>query len=214
LPKHHPDAEVLLDYAAGTAGEAVSLLVAAHLTLCPDCRREVAACEAAAGGLLEDAADAPDEAGLDALLTRLDAEPQRIPERAPAGRDSPFPRPLAEYFPDGIDALPWRRLTRDLQACPLVEGRNRPRAALLRIAAGKGAPRHGHDGFEATLVLQGAYSDESGSFRRGDVQVADGATQHTPVAHAGEDCVCLIVLDGQLHLAGPLGRILDRFVRL
>ena len=45
-PAHHPGDEHLLDYASGAAPHGLSLLVATHLTLCPECRRKVDAMEA------------------------------------------------------------------------------------------------------------------------------------------------------------------------
>src|SRR3546814_10145114 len=58
-PNHHIPAELLLDYAAGNLAESWSLVVACHLTLCPQCRRELAAIEQAAGSLLEHAEARP-----------------------------------------------------------------------------------------------------------------------------------------------------------
>ncbi|MGL1147904.1 zf-HC2 domain-containing protein, partial [Vibrio parahaemolyticus] len=66
---HHPSNSLLLDYAAGTLDEASSLLIATHLTLCPHCRREVAAAEAIGGSLLDDLPAAPLRPGaLDAVM--------------------------------------------------------------------------------------------------------------------------------------------------
>ena len=51
---HHPGEALLLDYASGALGEGWSLAIAAHLALCPDCRRLQADMEAIGGALLEE----------------------------------------------------------------------------------------------------------------------------------------------------------------
>lgn len=95
VPAHHPAPELLLDYAAGSLREVQSLLVAAHLAYCPDCRAQVAELEACGGVLL---ADLPPEPVSDSLfgtlMTRLDATaaaPPPVP--TPVGK-SLFPGPL------------------------------------------------------------------------------------------------------------------------
>ena len=56
---HHPSGEFLIDYASGSASEAVSLLVATHLALCPVCRQGVAALETIGSQALEPAGADP-----------------------------------------------------------------------------------------------------------------------------------------------------------
>ena len=53
---------------------------------------------------------------------------------------------------------------------------------LLLIPAGQAVPEHGHRGLELTLVLSGAFSDATGHFQAGDLEVADEALGHTPHA--------------------------------
>ena len=37
---------------------------------------------------------------------------------------------------------------------------------------------------------------------------------HQPVVEAGQDCICLVAMQGELRLNGLLGRIVQPFVRL
>ncbi|MCB2108841.1 MAG: cupin domain-containing protein, partial [Rhodobacteraceae bacterium] len=88
------------------------------------------------------------------------------------------------------------------------------RARVLRIAPGTRVPHHGHGGEEMTMVLAGGYTDESGSFARGDVQCADQSTVHQPVADPGEPCIALTVTRGALVPTGffsILARLFPRF---
>jgi putative transcriptional regulator len=74
-------------------------------------------------------------------------------------------------------------------------------------------PTHGHRGQELTLVLAGSFSDEHGTFARGDVEEADEDVEHQPIADPGEDCICLAVTDAPLRLRG-IAAILQPFLRI
>ncbi|MEM6850922.1 MAG: cupin domain-containing protein, partial [Pseudomonadota bacterium] len=83
---------------------------------------------------------------------------------------------------------------------------------LLRIQPGFGAPRHTHEGAEITLVVRGAFSDETGRYGPGDVSIASQAVTHRPIAEEGETCYALSVTDAPLAFTGALGW-LQRAVR-
>jgi putative transcriptional regulator len=83
----------------------------------------------------------------------------------------------------------------------------------MRIEPGVGAPRHTHGGMEITLVLDGAYADATGTYGRGDVQVADDGVEHEPVAVGEKTCLCLVVSDAPIKLTGFFGRLLNPFIR-
>jgi putative transcriptional regulator len=75
-------------------------------------------------------------------------------------------------------------------------------------------PTHTHGGTELTLVLAGGFSDAAGHYRRGDVTLADGNTNHRPVADKDGDCLCFAVVDGGILLSGSLGRVANLMLRL
>lgn len=218
-PSHHPDPEVLLGYAAGNLDVAGSVLVATHLALCPRCRAEVGRLEAIGGALaagLPPAALAPD--ALSAIMARLD-EPAAAAMPSPApGYDHEtlhtVPSPLRGYLGGSLSTLPWKWRAPGIRELPVAIGGGPARATLIRIRPGAGVPAHTHIGVETTLVLRGAFVDEVGRFARGDVATAASDLDHHPVAATGEECICFVVIDGPLRLTGPLGRLLNRFVRL
>ena len=70
-------------------------------------------------------------------------------------------------------------------------------------------PDHGHGGAELTLVLEGAYSDETGAYRRGDMQDVDETIEHTPVADTETGCICLIASEQPARFKGLVGRLLQ-----
>jgi putative transcriptional regulator len=222
MPAHHLDEALLLDYAAGACGEAEALVIASHLTLCPDCRERLAEAESLGGALLEDLPPAELEAGgLERLMARLD-EPEAAPAD-PAPRVQPqvgggpilAPAPLRDYlagFSGDFAALDWRSVTRGIDEVPLATA-DGAKAKLLRIRAGTKVPAHTHRGSEITLVLAGGFADSRGHFLRGDVAVSDQEVDHSPVADDDGDCICLVVTDAPLKLTGRLGRFLNPFVR-
>jgi putative transcriptional regulator len=56
-------------------------------------------------------------------------------------------------------------------------------------------PLHGHTGAELTVVLTGAFTDERGEFRRGDLQEIE-KIEHQPVGDREEGCLCLVAAEG------------------
>jgi len=219
VPGHHPPEDQLLDYAAGSLGEPAGLIVATHLALCPSCRRQVGALEAIGGALLDRLpAGRADPDGLTRLLARLD-EPAP-PEPATPGLATLdeatrrlVPEPLRHHLAASLADLPWRRVTRGLDAYDLPLDRPGFRTRLLRIRAGAAIPRHGHGGVESVLVLEGGFTDERGHYGRGDLGISDSGIVHRPVADLDGDCLCLIVIEGRLRFAGLLGRLLGLFTR-
>lgn len=210
MAAHHPGEDVLLAYAAGSLSEPIALLVATHLTLCPDCRTEAGAYEALGGALLEDlppAAVGPDR--LAETLRRLDQE-ETASASAPTPADPGLPQPLWDYV-GGLDRLRWRWVMPGMRAADLGLGRHPVRTRLLRARAGLSIPRHGHAGTEATLVLAGGFTDEHGHCRRGDVRFADETVIHRQKIDSDEDCLCLLVTDGPVRPTGLLGRLAARF---
>ena len=215
---HHPEPALLLDYATGTLADPFALIVATHMALCPACRREVAALEAVGGALLEQAPEAGeadvDQGAFERMMSRVEAlppEPAIAPLPAIDTATARIPRPLRDRLPASLDNLPWRRqgpVETVFLPCDLPGHRVR----VLRIAAGRGVPRHTHRGTELTLVLQGSFSDETGHYLRGDMECADPELDHRPVADPGEACVCLAVTSAPLRLTGTLGRLIDPFL--
>ena len=216
-PSHHPDESALLDYAAGTSSEAAGLMIASHLALCPACRADVARLEALGGAMLDNLAPTPMEsANLGELMGRLDAL-DRAPARAPDERlpESALllPQPLRRYVGDA-DALPWRKLGRGVDEVELANAAGKgEHLRLLRIKAGAAVPRHTHHGNEMVMVLSGGFTDSSGHYLRGDLGMSDAKIDHTPVADADADCICLSFTDAPLRFTGTFGWLLNRFVK-
>ncbi|MDF1747249.1 MAG: ChrR family anti-sigma-E factor [Alphaproteobacteria bacterium] len=226
-PVHHLSEDLLLDYASGALDEAASLFVVSHLTLCPDCRKELMRLEAVGGALF--ATMPPTDMSADALekaLAALDSSDlDGIPASASQKRSSDnskisvLPQAVQKYIGGDVESLKWKRLgmgieTADIPLSSETGTNSGKRCFLLRVPPGKAVPQHTHTGTELVLILQGSYQDELGTFAKGDVAISDDTIDHRPVAAEGESCICLVVTDAPLRLTGPLGAIINLFVRV
>lgn len=207
--KHHLSENLLMAYAAGALPEAFSLVVATHISLCDECRARLGAHEAVGGAILETGEATMAEDSLDRVMARLGAQG---PVAAPAPRGA-FPEPLQSYIGGDLAQVKWRRLGMGVRQAILPTGRGAS-VRLLHIPAGQAVPDHGHRGMELTLVLQGAFSDTTDRFGPGDLEIATENLQHTPVADAGMDCICLAATDAPLRFTKLIPRLAQPFFRI
>lgn len=208
---HHLTDDLLMAYAAGTLPEAFALVAATHISLCDECRARLGAFEAVGGAVLEGDAVAMADDSLAACLARID-RPAPAPAPAPVRR-GPLPGPLVAYVGGGLEAVKWKPLGMGVRQAILPTSR-RASARLLYIPAGQAVPDHGHRGLELTMVLQGAFRDDTARFGPGDVEIAGEELEHTPVAEAGVDCICLAATDAPLRFRGLVPRLLQPLFRI
>lgn len=209
---HHLNDNLLMAYAAGNLPEAFGLIVATHISMCDECRARLASFDAVGGTVLDECDAQPmDESSFDAVMAMInggasDEDEIRLPQS-----DGPVPAPLADYIGRDFSDVKWRGLGGGVKHAVIKTGGSAT-ARLLHIPAGMQMPDHGHKGLEATLVLQGAFSDEDGRYARGDIEIADEHFDHTPVADEGEDCICLAVTDAPLKFNSWIPRIAQPFL--
>lgn len=199
-----------MSYAAGQLPEAFNLVVATHVSLCDECRAQLASLEAVGGAMIELADTAPmSDDSLAACMDRIDGLSQANARR-PLRRAGVFPAPLADYIGGGPEKVRWRNVGMGVKQAIIRTGKDAS-ARLLYIPGGQAVPDHGHRGLELTLVLQGAFRDDSDRFGPGDIEIADEAMQHTPVAEEGEVCICLAATDAPLKFNGLIPRLVQPF---
>ena len=200
---HHPSEATLLGYASGNLDEAHRVVVATHLTACAACRDVVRIAESIGGDVLLALADAEMAPGaLAACLARLDEPFVEPPRPAPPPG---LPMSLAGYR---IGPL-WYPMKGLGIATILKPAHGRAGLHLLEVAPGLSMPTHGHAGLELTAILRGAFEDGHAVYRRGYVAETSEADHHTPVALAGETCVCLMSVAGKLRFDSWLARLLQ-----
>lgn len=210
-PNRHPSDETLAAYAAGTLDEGSAFVVAAHLAMCRECRDAVDDFEAIGGVLLADAGAENLGRALDgAVMQELAAPVARAPRLPLAPGETPVDRLISIY---GQRRWVWCGFGVSSAAVdvPVQDG---VRVFLLKAAAGTQMPQHTHSGVERTLVLKGAFEHELGRFAAGDIEEADGETDHRPRVDASSECVCLVAMSGKLLLPGVLGKLMQPFVRI
>ena len=204
----HPDPATLMGFSAGSLAEPLAAAVAAHVDMCAACRAEVADLELLGAALMAKVA-AGEEHTTPSIPKRSADHAAAASERHvdPTGK---LPRPLALAYRLSFDAIPWKRLGpcvwhHRLSLSPGAAGDLR----LLKIGPGRVMPDHGHGGSELTLVLEGAYSDETGAYRRGDMQDVDETVEHTPVADKETGCICLIASEKPARFKSLAGRLMQ-----
>jgi putative transcriptional regulator len=204
---HHPDITTLMAFGAGTLDEAYTTVIATHLALSETGRDTMRHVNTIGGALLEAEPTAKMSTGsLERMMASLGEERIVMPER-PDPQDD-IPAPLRPYLPNGLDDVKWRWTGPGVATADL-ESRGESRLMLLRVAAGRRVPEHGHGGQELTLILKGAYRDRFGVFARGDIADHDEDVEHQPIAEPGEDCICLVAVDSKLTFRGRLMRVLQ-----
>ena len=205
--RHHLSEELLTAYAAGALPEAFALVVATHLSMCDECRAMAESLDGIGGTLIEALDGAAMDAGaLEAVMARLDAAPA-APIRVDRGV---LPAPVRAYIGGDLDAVKWKPVGMGVKQA-VLQTSDSAAARLLYIPAGAAMPEHSHRGMELTLVLQGAFEDDSDRFGPGDVEIADDEVDHTPVADVGADCICLAATEGRLRFKSWLPRLAQPF---
>lgn len=199
MPDFSPLEKLLMHYAAGTLGPRESALVAAHLALNARARAIVAQYEAIGGGLICEAP--PVEVGVQCLSIVMERIERGLgalePSAAPCRQELPVPEAVQEI----LDCLcaghapQWKKseqgcitLELEIKGAELSDGI----LYLMRLEPLEILPRHRHQGVEIMLVLEGGFSDESGVYQAGDVEIVnDDRFSHQPRA-LDKGCVCLV----------------------
>jgi len=216
--KHHLTDDILMAYSAGALPEAFDLLVATHISLCDECRARMHEFDAVGGALLADTETAdlnPDSfaATMAKIASQDSAEPAPRAKPAAPVQSYVFPSPLRQYVGGDLDAVRWRKLGGGVSQA-ILDTTGEASVRLLKIPGGVAVPDHGHKGTELTLVLQGAFSDETDRFGPGDVESADEDLNHQPIAEPGMDCICLAATDASLRFNSMIPRLLQPFFRI
>lgn len=203
-PIHHVPEPMLAAYAANSLAFPFAVLVGAHVSLCDECRARLEAHHALGGLVLSDLAPLP--VPPEVRRRTLAAIGTARPADGPAPSRNPYPSPLADLVDAGGPR--WKSLGFGARQAILWTG-SAGSLRLLSIPAGQAVPEHGHRGLELTLVLSGAFTDASGSFRRGDLEVTDERVTHTPTAVAGVPCICAAATDSPLRFRSFFPRLLQ-----
>ena len=209
---HHPTEETLVAFANSTLCEANSLVVATHLAHCEECRGALQDLLEIGGGLLDETQATPIDTGSrQSVMDRLDETVMEAPSKpAPTPTSERAVAPLSLY-----EGGKWQwvgpGVYRQFLDVPSDAG---TRVFMLKAAPGTRLPDHRHVGTEWTCVLKGAFRHDHGRFGAGDFDEADSSVDHNPYVEEGEECICLVALNGHVEMTGWLGRLIQPMLRI
>jgi len=226
--RHHPPADLLTSYAAGTLDLGDHIAVATHLSACPRCQAMAAALEHVGGAVLTGLPPMPMTDGALARVTaRLD-EPDRHsehenkdrahPDRQDMGRTNRAPLDAVPGLPGFMRrymAAPWIWVAPGVRMRPI----QLPAASDSRVFLLQSRPRtkmleHTHTGTELTCVLTGGFRHAAGDFGPGDFDWGDAEVRHDVTVAPSESCLCLVAMRGEVRLRGFWGALIQPFIRL
>ena len=220
---YHPSIEILTDYAAGSLPLVHSLCVSTHLERCPECQQQIRKLEMLGSHLFDQAKTESRQLSnlKDSFFKNLGEQPvQKSVDNQPTQEashsqwdDYNIPSSLRQFITKGYDDLTWLRLSPSFKIATLYNEEGGAQIALTRVKAGAHMPTHTHTGDEITLVLEGAFSDESGVYRQGDFIHRDASHKHKPIVTKDAECICLTVLDAPIEFTGWFTRFLNPIIR-
>jgi len=223
---HHLSDATLGAFTAGALIESISLVVASHISNCPDCRKRRDQLEDIGGIQLQHTE--PEDMSPDALeKVMIKLGKQKLPlasdppndsissfsnESSPRRGNPEIPKPLRAYVPDRLEDVDWKSMAPGIKYFAIA-GLNTADGtlSLLKIAPGVNIPEHRHQGIELTQVLKGSFSDEIGRFGVGDIADFDDDIEHQPIADTNEACICLIATEAPLKFTGLMPRLVQYF---
>lgn len=204
-----------MDYASGGLSEGERVLLDAHIEI-SDAASAIVADHEAVGGAYLDSLAANDHGAEDlpfsveSLFARMEADGE-IRKLQPdvaafddGGLGPIMPRALHDFLQEKQKNVSWGFLGPGLRKAILWDGPDGSRLWLLKAQPGVSIPQHGHRGSELTLVLSGSFYDGEERFFRGDVEEADGETEHAIQIGEDGECVCLALTQGKLRFDNPL----------
>jgi putative transcriptional regulator len=213
--EHHPTDSMLAAFAAGTLDHGQHVAVATHLVSCPQCRAFMRSMEQVGGAVLESLPPAAMSIGALAAVEERLNEPVRpaaaaITPTVPETEVPGLPKFVRRYRFGN-----WKWIAPSVHLRPIaLPYESDTRVFLLKSGPGTKMLQHTHTGVELTCVLSGAFRQDGSRYGPGDFDLGDETINHQPIVEGGQDCICLVAMQGELRLNGLLGRIMQPFVRL
>lgn len=207
-PHFHPSDDMLLRFTAGSLSPAMHLLVAAHMELCPACRKTLQACEAEAGLALESLPPEELERGcLENLLSKIDeAGPAAcidvtIPVQSCTVAQHVMPDSLAPHAGVRGENIHWD-YSRGFAAWVVPVEKADNHAQIYCLDAGHKMIKSMFSKHAFVLVLSGSFdegeeNDKGSSNHKGRVLRAGDMVQASSLSNtttAGKDTLCLVVV--------------------
>ena len=215
--KFHPTPELLVRYTAGTLSPALAFVVSVHIEHCEKCRSYQASLENLGGKSIESYDGLSiDEKAFESLWSNLEPQMEADKQVEETLSDAvlatdylPILKQLVDRDYTNVD---WQSVGRKIHRADIAIDDDNNQIEILRFASEAKIPSHTHKGNEYTVILDGDYTDEMGTFEQGDFIHLNGNHKHRPVA-GKNGCVCIAVTDAPMHFTGLLGPVLNLFTR-
>lgn len=205
--------EWLAAYVAGSLSEAKSLVVACQAAIKPEVEKQIFELEFIGGMLMENASGADISADFfGRVMNALDegqSSDEKLEREERARTEIWMPLPLQRYLEASNAKVKWRFAGPGVERAPLAETEDGERLYLLKARGGFAMPTHSHRGEEWTLILKGSYHVGDDRFTVGDLHREDQTCTHQPIVDEGEECICLVAIEGKLKFKEPLLRVLQ-----
>ena len=220
---HHPKHELLSAFVEGELPASLSAAIAVHAELCKVCAKNIQHLteESAANFFSPDVktynsySDKPasntaatDELSYEFMIDSI-TEDESIAElvvQEPLEieiKGSTYQLPTALR---SMSMMGWQKMGK-LSRARLNLNEGALHSSLLHIDKDGGVPSHTHKGFELTLLLEGSFEDEMGTYVKGDFIWLTDKNTHTP--HTTEGCLCYTVADDALQFTQGLSKLLN-----
>jgi len=210
----HPTTDILNDYVQGNLSTGLSVALSAHLELCKGCKQKFAELESSIVSTWAQGLSVESTSDFSHLMANIVNQPQvdnndSVSQQSPIAKihmlDHSFtlPQILAKAANEG---LVWKKLAGGITQAK-VDIDTQTQCEFVYMSPGSKTPPHKHQGSEITLVLDGSFSDESGTYEAADFIVRSGKEEHQPISEEG--CLCFAVLDSPLTFTRGLARIFN-----
>ncbi|MBE0366133.1 putative transcriptional regulator [Pseudoalteromonas ulvae UL12] len=213
----HPEHDLLCQFVAAELPASLSAAISMHAELCPKCAKEIEQLTFLASEQFSQVDTQEDtsisqtdysDLNIDDMINAICSDiatdtpvVSELPQVEIKGQVYSLPRALRSTSMSG-----WYKMGKLSRArIDLNEGALH--ASLLHIDKEGSVPQHTHKGFELTLLLEGSFKDEMGTYVKGDFIMLDGEHTHNPITEKG--CLCFTVADDALHFTQGFSKLLN-----
>ncbi|PSW11351.1 transcriptional activator ChrR [Photobacterium sanctipauli] len=215
----HPNDDILLQHACGDLSPASSIMISAHVELCPHCRQRLEDIEQHQASVMVSSESEDITPDLQAMMQHIMSQETETSTPVETEKtttimlgDKAFHLPHAlQRHSENIG--PWSRLPGNIKRAQVTVG-GQSKMNFIYMDSDSALPEHTHQGNEITLVLAGEFYDEQGTYRPGDFILQTDEHKHVPKTREGQDCLCLTLLDAPLHFTSGLATLLNPFSQL
>ncbi len=215
---HHPSHELLSSFVEGTLPASLSAAIAVHSELCEICAKNIKhMTESSANDVFlhEESVYSDIKPNPSTIKNQFESMISSITEDEMTYKEVKVD-PLEIEIKGSIYQLPtalrsmsmsgWHKMGK-LSRSRLNLNEGSIHSSLLHIDKNGSVPSHTHKGFELTLLLEGSFEDEMGTYEKGDFIWLTDKNTHRPFSKTG--CLCYTVCDDALQFTQGLSKLLN-----